>query len=81
MPIDDDDPDPDSIKKMITDYSGTLERLADLPEKEYQFLVDVYIHKRALSTITKKNPGITTNEKVRERTDEILREVLSDDEY
>ena len=81
MPIDDDDPDPDSIKKMLKDYSGTLERLADLPEKEYQFLVDVYIHKRALSTITKKNPGVTTNEKIRERTDEILRSVLSDDEY
>ena len=66
---------------MLTDYSGTLERLSDLPEKEYNFLVDVYIHKRALSTIAKKNPGACTHEKIRERTDEILRKVLSDDEY
>jgi len=79
MPVDGIDLEEDSLQRMFDDYKGTLERLADLPESEYEFLVDVYIHKRASSTIARKNPGVNTAEKVRERTQEILSKVLSEE--
>ncbi len=79
MPVDNIDLQEDSLQKMLGDYSGTLERLADLPENEYNFLVDVYIHKRASSTIARKNPGVNNPDHVRERTREILSKVLSEE--
>lgn len=79
MPVDGIDLEEDSLRKMLNDYKGTLEKLADLPEDEYEFLVDVYIHKRASSTIARKNPGVNTAERVRERTQEILSKVLSEE--
>lgn len=79
MPSEDILKDEDSLEKMMDDYKGTLTRLADLPEKDYEFLTDVYIHKRAYSTIARKNPGINTSEKIRERTEEILSKVLEEE--
>lgn len=78
MPSEDIIPDEDNLKRMLSDYSGVMEKLADLPEKDYQFLLDVYVNKRAYSTIARKNPGVTTAEKIRERTEEILKRVFEE---
>lgn len=80
MPFEDEELDKDSLERMFDDYGETLKRLADLPEKDYEFLVDVYIHKRAYSTIARKNPGICNSEKIRQRTEEIMGQVITDSE-
>jgi len=79
MPVLDEDLDRDNLKRMLDDYKGTLEKLADLPEKDYEFLVDVYIKHRAYSTLSRKNPGVCNAEKVRERTNEILKGIFPED--
>jgi RNA polymerase sigma factor (sigma-70 family) len=80
MPFEDEELDKDSLARMFEDYDETLKRLADLPEKDYEFLIDVYIHKRAYSTIARKNPGICNSEKIRQRTEEIMGKVILDEE-
>jgi len=80
MPFEDDELDKDTLPRMLEDYKGTLERLADLPESEYEFLVDVYVHKRAYSTISRKNPGVCNAEKIRERTEEIMSRILDNED-
>lgn len=79
MPVDNIDIEEDSLEKLLTDHQGTLKRLADLPEEDYNFLVDVYVNKRANSTIYRKYNGVTTQEKIRERTQVILETVLSEE--
>jgi DNA-directed RNA polymerase specialized sigma subunit len=78
MPIEDEGIDDNNLSSMFNDYKDMLERLSDLPPEDYTFLMDVYIHKRAVSTIYRKNPGINSVEKVTEKTDEILARVLGD---
>ncbi len=80
MPIEDEELDKDTLPRMLEDYRGTLERLADLPETEYDFLVDVYVHKRAYSTIARKNPGICNAEKIRAKTNEIMEKILTEED-
>ncbi len=76
IPVEDEDREEDSLAKMLTDYKETLHRLADLPEDEYEFLMDVYVNKRANSTIYRRNPGVNSAEKIREKTEQILKKVL-----
>jgi DNA-directed RNA polymerase specialized sigma subunit len=76
MPVDDEVVDDDNLAAMFGDYSDILQRLSDLPEDDYTFLMDVYIHKRASSTVYRKNPGVNSPEKVMEKTDEILSRVI-----
>jgi len=80
MPFEDEELDKDTLPRMFEDYRGTLERLADLPEAEYDFLVDVYVHKRAYSTIARKNPGICNAEKIRAKTNEIIEKILTEED-
>jgi hypothetical protein len=79
MPVDSIDVEEDSLSKLLSDHAGTLKRLADLPEEDYNFLVDVYVNKRANSTIYRKYNGVTTQERIRERTQKILETVLSEE--
>lgn len=78
IPYEDKYGDTDNLASLFDDYKETLKRLADLPESEYNFLMDVYVHKRANSTIFRKNSGVNTSEKIREKTQEILSKVLED---
>jgi DNA-directed RNA polymerase specialized sigma24 family protein len=78
IPVEDKDREEDSLAKMLTDYKETLQKLADLPENEYNFLMDVYVNKRANSTIYRRNPGVNSAEKIKERTQEILSKVLTE---
>lgn len=78
MPIEDEGIDDNNISSIFNDYSDILKRLADLPQSDYDFLMDVYIHKRVLSTIYRKNPGINTPEKITAKTDRIMESILSD---
>lgn len=78
IPVEDKGGEEDSLERLLTDYKGTLEKLADLPEKDYQFLTDVYIHRRANSTLSRRYPNASTPEKIKEKTKEILSKVLTD---
>lgn len=80
MPFEDEELDKDTLSRMFDDYDEALKRLADLPEKDYEFLVDVYINKRAYSTIARKNPGICNAEKIRQRTEEIMVKVITEED-
>lgn len=70
----------DNLYAFLEDYRGTLEKLADLPQEEYNFLMDVYVNRRANSTIYRKNPGIGSPESIRRHTEEILEKVLNGEE-
>jgi RNA polymerase sigma factor (sigma-70 family) len=72
--------DDDSLTSMFADHSEVLKRLSDLPEQEYNFLTDVYIHRRAQSTIYRKYGGISTPEQIKRRTEQIMKKVLGDGE-
>jgi len=76
VPFEDENPREDSIDKMLSEYSNILVKLADLPEKEYQFLNDVYVNKRANSTIFRNYPGINSQHHIKEETQRILSKVL-----
>lgn len=69
----------DSLGSLFGDYKDVLERLSDLPPEEYGFLTDVYIHKRAQSTICRKYGNAGTPEAIKKRTEEIMEKVLSSD--
>lgn len=69
-----------SLDSLFTDYRSVLERLSDLPEEEYNFLMDVYIHKRAQSTIYRKYGNSGTAEAIKRRTEEIMGKVLNPQE-
>ena len=72
--------DDDSLTSMFANHSEVLKRLSDLPEQEYNFLTDVYIHRRAQSTIYRKYGGISTPEQIKRRTEQIMKKVLGDGE-
>jgi RNA polymerase sigma factor (sigma-70 family) len=76
VPFEDENPREDSIDRMLSEYSDILMKLADLPEKEYQFLNDVYVNKRANSTIFRNYPGINSQHHIKEETQRILSKVL-----
>jgi len=78
MPVDDGGIDDDNLASMFSDYGDIIGRLSKLSPEEYTFLMDVYIHKRAVSTIYRKNPGINSAEKIAARTDELLSKLMSD---
>jgi DNA-directed RNA polymerase specialized sigma subunit len=78
MPVDGIDLNEDNLDRLLFDYKGVLEKIADLPENDYQFLMDVYVDKRANSTIFRKYAGITTTEKIKEKTQAILSGILED---
>lgn len=78
MPVDGIDLSEDNLDHMLLDYKGILEKIADLPETDYQFLMDVYVDKRANSTIFRKYSGVTTPEKIKEKTKTILSGVLEE---
>ena len=78
MPVDDGGIDDDNLASMFSDYGDIISRLSKLSPEEYTFLMDVYIHKRAVSTIYRKNPGINSAEKIAARTDELLSKLMSD---
>lgn len=65
-----------SLGSLFGEYKDVLERLSDLPESDYNFLTDVYIHRRAQSTIARKYGGPATPEAIKKRTDEIMAAVL-----
>ena len=69
-----------SLDSLFADYKGVIERLSDLPEEEYNFLMDVYIHKRAQSTIYRKYGNSGTAEAIKKRTEEIMTKVLNQKE-
>lgn len=70
----------DSIEKLLTDYGNVLKRLADLPEEDYNFLLDIYVNKRANSTIFRKYRGVNSPLQINDRTKEILSEIFIDKE-
>jgi len=76
MPVEDKIVDDDNLTAMFGDYSDILQRLSELPPEDYNFLMDVYIHKRANSTVYRKNPGVNSPEKVSEKTEEIMGRVI-----
>lgn len=78
MPVDGIDLNEDNLDRLLFDYKGVLEKIADLPENDYQFLMDVYVDKRANSTIFRKYAGVTTTEKIKEKTQAILSGILED---
>lgn len=80
MPVDNINLRDDSLERMFEDYKGVLERLADLPESDYEFLTDVYVNKRANSTIYRKYRGVSCPERIAEKTKEILDSVLCQDD-
>lgn len=68
--------DEEGLSNLFGDYDEVVQRLSNLPENEYNFLADVYIHKRAQSTIARKYPGATNAERIKERTNQIMSKVL-----
>jgi DNA-directed RNA polymerase specialized sigma subunit len=69
-----------SLGSLFGDYREVLERLSDLPQDEYNFLTDVYIHKRAQSTIYRKYGNAGTPEAIKKKTEEIMSKVLNREE-
>lgn len=69
-----------SLGSLFGDYREVLERLSDLPQDEYNFLTDVYIHKRAQSTIYRKYGNAGTPEAIKKKTEEIMSKVLNKEE-
>jgi DNA-directed RNA polymerase specialized sigma subunit len=76
MPVEDLALEDDNLTSLFGDYRDVLERLSDLPPKEYEFLMDVFIHKRANSTVFRKNPGVNSPEKIHQRAQQILSKVV-----
>jgi DNA-directed RNA polymerase specialized sigma subunit len=79
MPTEDAALEDDNLTVLFGDYRDVLQRLSDLPAKEYEFLMDVYIHKRANSTVFRKNPGVNSTEKIQQRAQEILNSIVNDE--
>lgn len=80
VPADREEIEEDNLNLFLQDYKETLGKLSDLPTADYDFLLDVYVNRRANSTIYRKNPGINSPEHIRARTEEILARVLTQDE-
>lgn len=78
VPADTIDLEEDNLGIFLGDYKDVLGKLADLPPEEYNFLMDVYVYRRANSTIYRKNPGISTTDQIKRRTEGILKKVLEE---
>ena len=80
MPVDAIDINDDSLGKMLDDYGDVTENLMSLSPPDLEFLTDTYVDKRANSTLFRKYPGINSSDKIRERTSELMEQVLGGSE-
>lgn len=76
IPADEESVDEDSLAGMFKDYGAVLDRVSSLPKEDYDFLADVYIHRRAQSTLFRKYSDVTRAEHVQKKTDELLAIIL-----
>jgi DNA-directed RNA polymerase specialized sigma24 family protein len=68
--------DEDSLAGMFRDYGTVLDRISSLTKEDYDFLADVYIHRRAQSTLFRKYQGVTKSEHIQRKTDELMATIL-----
>lgn len=66
----------DTIAELFQDHESVLGKLKGLPPEEYSFLQDVYIHKRAHSTLSRKYQGLSKFENIDIKAQAILSKVM-----
>lgn len=76
MPVNNIKLDEDSIDKMYKDYGDIIEKIDQLSTTDFSFLCDVYVDKRANSTVSRRYQGANSPEKIRIKTKNILINVL-----
>ena len=77
IPADPEPPEEESLSALFDDYREVLDRLASLPEEDYNFLTDVYIHHRAQSTIFRKYSGVNKPEHIQKKAESLIRRVVN----
>ena len=77
IPADPKDPEEESLSSMFEDYKEVLDRLSALPQEDYNFLTDVYIHHRAQSTLFRKYAGVSKPEHIQQKAESLIRSVVN----
>jgi RNA polymerase sigma factor (sigma-70 family) len=76
IPADPDDPEEETLSSMFDNYKEVLDRLASLPEEDYNFLTDVYINQRAQSTLFRKYSGVSKPEHIKQKAETLIKHVV-----